>query len=54
MHQPKTYALSDVAGAHEALEHGRSAGAIVLRPQMDAAIDVVLHAGRSAVDHYHP
>ncbi|KRR22199.1 quinone oxidoreductase [Bradyrhizobium lablabi] len=28
----KTYALSDAAGAHEALERGRSAGAIVLRP----------------------
>ncbi|KRR05350.1 quinone oxidoreductase [Bradyrhizobium jicamae] len=28
----KTYALSDAAGAHEALEQGRSAGAIVLRP----------------------
>jgi NADPH:quinone reductase len=28
----KTYALSDAAAAHEALEQGRSAGAIVLRP----------------------
>ena len=28
----KTYALSDVAQAHEALESGKSAGAIVLKP----------------------
>ncbi len=28
----KTYALSDVARAHEALESGKSAGAIVLKP----------------------
>ena len=28
----KTYALSDAAAAHDALEYGKSAGAIVLRP----------------------
>jgi NADPH2:quinone reductase len=28
----KTYALSDAAQAHEALESGKSAGAIVLKP----------------------
>jgi NADPH2:quinone reductase len=28
----KTYALSDVSQAHEALESGKSAGAIVLKP----------------------
>ena len=28
----KTYALSDAAAAHDALEYGKFAGAIVLRP----------------------